>query len=176
MESNTSKNSIKMIIIDLIIAFIGIVIDQVTKVMVTPLKESGPVELIKDVLEFHYHENKGAAFGMLQGQRIFFIVIAVVLLAVMIFVFIRIPAEKKYIKLNICLAFTLAGAIGNTIDRGMLSYVRDFVYFKIIDFPIFNVADIYITVSMFLLAVMIIFCYKDDDFAFLSLKKKKESE
>ena len=94
-----NRNSIKMIIIDLIIAVLGIIFDQYTKVLASPLKENGPIVLINNVLELYYIENRGDAFGMLQGQRIFFIIIAVVLLAAMIFVFIKIPAEKKYIKL-----------------------------------------------------------------------------
>ena len=61
------------------------------------------------------------------------------------------------------------------IDRIWHGYVIDFFYFSLIDFPIFNVADIYVVVSMIALVLLIIFGYKDEDFSFLSLKKKKES-
>ena len=67
-----------------------------------------------------------------------------------------------------------SGAVGNMIDRVSLGYVVDFFYFKLIDFPIFNVADIYVSVSCVLLAVLLVFFYKDQDFAFLSRSKKKE--
>ena len=67
-----------------------------------------------------------------------------------------------------------AGATGNLIDRIANSYVKDFIYFKLIDFPIFNVSDIYVSVSMCLLIILIFFVYKDDDFKFLSLKKTKK--
>lgn len=65
-----------------------------------------------------------------------------------------------------------AGAIGNFIDRVRFGYVRDFIYFKIINFPVFNVADCYVTVSVIIFIILILFVYKnEDDFAFLSLKK-----
>ena len=72
----------------------------------------------------------------------------------------------------ICVAMT-AGAIGNMIDRFCRGYVVDFFYFSLIDFAIFNVADIYITVSAVLLVILMMFYYKEEDFAFLSRKKDK---
>lgn len=62
------------------------------------------------------------------------------------------------------------------IDRVRLHYVVDFIYFSLIDFPIFNVADIYVTVSMILLLILVLFYYKEEDFSFLSWKKNKEQE
>lgn len=71
------------------------------------------------------------------------------------------------------LFFLTSGALGNLIDRIRLKYVIDFIYFSLIDFPVFNVADIYVTVSMIVLLLLVLFYYKDeDDFAFLSPKKK----
>ena len=66
-----------------------------------------------------------------------------------------------------------AGGIGNLIDRVRLNYVVDFIYFSLIDFPVFNVADIYVTVSMFLLLILVLFYYKDEDFQFLKWKREK---
>ena len=66
-----------------------------------------------------------------------------------------------------------AGGIGNLIDRVRLNYVVDFIYFSLIDFPVFNVADIYVTVSMFLLLILVLFYYKDEDFQFLKWKRDK---
>ena len=63
------------------------------------------------------------------------------------------------------------------IDRMRLNYVVDFIYFSPIDFPIFNVADIYVTVSMVLLLfVLVMFYYKEEDFEFLKWKQNKEQE
>ena len=70
---------------------------------------------------------------------------------------------KKYAPLRICAIFILAGGLGNFIDRVRLNYVVDFFYFELIDFPIFNVADIYVTVTMFVLLYLIFFYYKEED-------------
>ena len=60
----------------------------------------------------------------------------------------------------------VSGAAGNFIDRVRFGYVRDFIYFKLINFPVFNVADCYVTVSVVLLIILILFVYKEDDFEF----------
>ena len=70
---------------------------------------------------------------------------------------------KKLLPLRICAVFIFSGAIGNFIDRLKLGYVVDFFYFKLIDFPVFNVADIYVTVGTFILAFLLSFYYKEED-------------
>ncbi|MDY2590860.1 MAG: signal peptidase II, partial [Agathobacter sp.] len=67
-----------------------------------------------------------------------------------------------------------AGAIGNLIDRIVNNYVVDFFYFKLIDFPIFNVADIYVTIAAFLFIVLGFFYYKEEDFEIIFSKSKKD--
>ena len=81
--------------------------------------------------------------------------------------------EKKYIPLKILCGMITAGGIGNLIDRVRLNYVVDFIYFSLIDFPVFNVADIYVTTSMILLLILVFFYYKDEDFQFLKWKREK---
>lgn len=171
-------NKKKLYILDIILFFILIAGDQLTKYFATlKLKGSPSYNIIDGWLEFHYHQNSGAAWGMLEGQKILFVLIAAVFLAIALFVIVRTPADKKYTKLHILLVFISAGAIGNMIDRVRLDYVVDFIYFSIINFPIFNVADIYVTCSTILLIIVLIFGYKDDkDFAFLSLKSKKNKD
>ena len=71
--------------------------------------------------------------------------------------------ERKYLPLRICAVLIVGGAFGNCIDRIRLNYVVDFFYFKLIDFPIFNVADIYVTVAAFLLVILILVYYKEED-------------
>ena len=149
-----------------------IVIDQITKrIAVSTLANGRSIPLIEGVLEFTFVENRGAAFGILQNALPFFVVITIAALLAIIYILLRIPADRRYLPVRAALCFIAAGAIGNFIDRLVLSYVRDFIYFSLIDFPVFNVADIYITCATFFLILMALFYYKeDDDFAFLSDK------
>ena len=78
--------------------------------------------------------------------------------------YIELPRTKRVIPLRIAMIFITAGALGNMVDRIRLNYVIDFLYFKLIDFPIFNVADIYVTVSTFFVAFLILFYYKESEF------------
>ena len=69
-----------------------------------------------------------------------------------------------------------AGGLGNFIDRLFLGYVRDFLYFKLIDFPVFNVADSYVTIGLIILIILIMFVYNEKDFGFLPFVKDKNNE
>lgn len=163
-----------------IIAFIiGVCIlaglDQWTKYIAeTKLKGNAPFVIIDGVLEFSYLRNTGAAWGILSGGRIILISLTVIIMIVIGYLVYRTPVEKKYLPFRVILMMVLAGAIGNFIDRAINGYVDDFIYFKLIDFPIFNLADIYVTVSMGLLIILVFFVYKDNDFDFLSLKNSKK--
>ena len=70
----------------------------------------------------------------------------------------------------------MAGAVGNFIDRLFLGYVRDFIYFRLINFPVFNVADCYVTIGLALFIIMVLFIYKDEDFNFLKPDRKGSNE
>ncbi len=135
-----------------IIGFIGIflltALDQWTKYLALTFLSGKPsIVLIPNVFELHYLENRGAAFGIFQDKQIFFIVLTIIYLIGSVWVYFRIPAEKKYALLHTVLIILTAGAMGNFIDRILHHYVIDFFYFSHIDFPIFNVADIYVKYS-----------------------------
>lgn len=146
-----------------------IIIDQITKrIAVNVLADGLRIPLINGVLEFSFVQNRGAAFGIMQNALPFFVVITLAALCVITYFLLHIPSQKRYLPLRICLCFIAAGAIGNFIDRLRLSYVRDFIYFSLIDFPVFNVADIYITCATILLVLLMLFYYRDeDDFSLL---------
>ena len=151
-------------IISLMCVLFGFSIDQYTKYLaVTHLMEK-PMPIVDGVFELHYLENRGAAFGMLQNKQWFFLIITVVLLVFIAKLYIKLPRTKRVIPLRIAMIFITAGALGNMVDRIRLNYVIDFLYFKLIDFPIFNVADIYVTVSTFFVAFLILFYYKESEF------------
>ena len=141
-----------------------VLLDQITKhLVVLHLKDRSAYVLIKDVFQLEYLENRGAAFGVLQNQRIFFYISVLLITIAVIWFYHKVPIEPKYLPLRICAVLILSGAFGNCIDRIRLNYVVDFLYFKLINFPIFNVADIYVTVAAFLLVILILIYYKEDD-------------
>ena len=145
-------------------------IDQISKILAEKYLKNAPVDLIKGVLRLQYLENRGAAFGILQNQRWFFIILTTAFLIAMIYVWVRIPDDRHFMALHFLCVLVSAGALGNLIDRACLIYVRDFIYFVLIDFPIFNIADIYVTVSAFLMFILVFFYYKEEDFSFLTSK------
>ena len=169
MKKNGMKYGIGALVAALLIA-----IDQFTKYLAQKYLMDGPIVIWDGVFELHYLENRGAAFGILQGQKVIFLICTVLILAVLAFYYNRMPLEKKYQPLRVVGVLLGAGAVGNLIDRMVQSYVVDFLYFKLIDFPIFNVADCYVTAGAILLAILILFVYKDEELGFLSLKKKHE--
>lgn len=158
--------------------FIGcvllILLDQVTKLLALQnLKGQNPVTLIPDVFQLLYVENRGAAFGILQNRQWVFLIITVIVLAALLWALPKIPQERHFLPFTLCLCFIGAGAVGNMIDRIFRGYVVDFFYFKLIDFPVFNVADIYVTTAAVILIVLIVFLYKEEDFDRIFPKKDK---
>ena len=161
---NTNTKRITHYITALISVVVLVCIDQFTKYLVVGhLKDRPAYVLIRNIFQLEYLENRGAAFGILQNQRVFFYISVLLITAAVIWFYSKVPMEKKYLPLRICAVLILSGAFGNCIDRIRLNYVVDFLYFKLINFPIFNVADIYVTVAAFLLVILILIYYKEDD-------------
>lgn len=172
-----SKQKKILLTVDLIGIIFLIAVDQLTKYLAVQQLKDKPAYIILDgILELNYLENKGAAFGMLQNQKVFFIFVAIVILSVIAYVLFKTPDHKKYRALHILLSLIAAGAIGNMIDRIRLDYVVDFIYIVLINFPIFNVADIYVTFATAILVLMLLFVYKEQDLNFISFKQKKYRE
>lgn len=152
-----------------------LLIDQLTKLWaVKILKPIGSIPIIRNVLEIYYVENRGAAFGIMQNKQWFFLLITVAVLIGLVWVFGKIPEEKHFMPLKVCLYFVGAGAIGNMIDRIFRKYVVDFIYFSLINFPVFNVADIYVTVAAFMLVVLMLFFYREEDLDRVFSKKSEQ--
>ena len=161
---NTNTKRITHYITALISIVVLVCIDQFTKYLVVGhLKDRPAYVLIRNIFQLEYLENRGAAFGILQNQRVFFYISVLLITAAVIWFYSKVPMEKKYLPLRICAILIVGGALGNCIDRIRLNYVVDFFYFKLIDFPIFNVADIYVTVAAFLLVILILVYYKEED-------------
>lgn len=158
------KTSRKRLVNGLVLILILTIFDRLSKIWAAKTLSQGfDIVLIPRVLELHYIENTGAAFSIMTGKILFFLIITVVMCVFIVYVMLKTPAEKRFDPFFYCLVFLLSGALGNFYDRLFYHYVVDFIYFVLIDFPVFNVADIYVTVSMALIIVLILFYYNDED-------------
>jgi signal peptidase II len=174
MNTMSKKKKI-FLAVDILLIVLLVFFDQFTKhLAVVYLQDKPSIKLINGVLELNFLKNSGAAFGMLQNQKVFFVLVAVFILLIIAYVLFRIPDDKKFNIMHILLVMIASGAAGNMIDRIKQDYVVDFIYFVIINFPIFNVADIYVTVSTFLFVILFLFYYKESDFSFLSFRQQNK--
>ena len=125
--------------------------------------ESIPV--IEELFYITSHRNAGAAFGILQGQMIFFYIVTVLVIGIIVY-YIQTQAKESRL-LGISLGLVLGGAIGNFIDRVLFGHVVDFlnVYIFSYNFPIFNIADSALVIGVIILIV----------FIFLEEKKQRKA-
>lgn len=137
----------KKILIPLIVAIFSLIFltDILTKHFTVGIDKA----FIPGFIKFLYTENTGGAWGIFAGSQLALIIISsIAILAIVLYI---IFSKSKSRLLFISLAFILAGAVGNLFDRIAFSYVRDFIKFEFMSFPIFNVADIALTVGVILL-------------------------
>ncbi len=137
----------------LLYSSIIIFIDQLSKFLIrNKLLEGESIGLITDIFSIIYIKNRGAAFGILEGQRYFFIVITFIFLFFLIYLYIY---ELKKNKLTyITMIFLIGGSTANLIDRILFTYVIDFI--AVYNFPVINIADIFIFIGIFLLIYQLI--------------------
>ncbi|WP_238390453.1 signal peptidase II [Anaerococcus sp. mt242] len=138
----------------IIFIVIGLILDRITKTYAINNLIEKPYN--GTLLNFTYLENRGAAFGILQDSRLFFIILTLAIVAVLVYYFIK-NYKKNPIILNIALAMIISGAIGNFYDRLFQGYVVDFIEFAFIKFPVFNVADIFVTIGSLLMIIYLLF-------------------
>lgn len=144
--------------------------DQFTKYLASGrLQGEGKVSFLPHIISFFYLENEGMAWGMLSGKIVLFVILTCILTAGIVFVMFRAEKliQKKqrriYTVLQADLAVLTAGAIGNLVDRVKNGYVVDFIKTEFIEFPVFNLADCYVTVSMLLLIVVVLFFINEEE-------------
>ena len=167
----------KMLLIDALFAIVLLAFDQLTKYLaITHLKGKSAYVLIDGVLELQYLENRGSAFGMLQNQKFFILFVGIVFMLVLLLFLIKLPEQKKFCMVHILLAAIIAGGLGNMIDRFRFDYVVDFISFVLINYPIFNVADIYVVIATIGLFILFLFVFKEKDLEFLNFKQNRYRE
>jgi signal peptidase II len=140
-----------------LVAIFIILLDQVTKwLIVTKMYLGESIPVIDNFLYITSHRNRGAAWGILQGQMWFFYLITTVVIIGIIY-YIQKAAKGKML-LGVSLAFMLGGAIGNFIDRLLRKEVVDFIHTYIFsyNFPVFNIADSALVIGVILLMIQML--------------------
>lgn len=152
-----------------IICFLILVfIDQLTKYLViSNMNLYDTIPVIDHILSFHYIQNPGAAWGIFENKQVFFYICTILVLVFGIMFYLRCLTLEKYYDIQGLIVLVLAGAIGNFIDRIRFQYVIDFLCVEFIDFPIFNVADCYITIGLIFFFFILLFKYKEEDLEYL---------
>jgi signal peptidase II len=140
-------------------SIIIIIIDQLSKYFIRGfLSQSQRLSIIDDYFYLTFVKNQGAAFGILRGQRSFFIIITIFFLIFIIYLYNKELPKKFMTKISV--AFLLGGSIANLIDRIIFHYVTDFIAFDILDFyqlPVINIADIFIFFGVIILTYQLLF-------------------
>lgn len=167
----------KRLICAAVVILILTAFDQIVKHIIDTdfaVGESRP--LIQGIFSLTYVQNSGAAWGSLAGKRVFLLLVTFIILCGAVFVYTRLAriGERRYTPLRVSLVFLISGAIGNMIDRITRGYVVDMFDFCLIRFPVFNVADIFVTCSFVVIVVLMLFCYRDDELEdIIGLNKNK---
>lgn len=150
----------------IIAAIVIVALDQFTKILATKYIELNEVKpVISGFFNFTNVENEGAAFGILQGARVFFIILTVAVFIGLIYYLLKSRPQSRLEKW--ALSFIAGGAIGNFIDRLYLGYVRDFIQVDFIEFPVFNIADCFVCIGA---GLYILYAFSD------MFKKKEETD
>ena len=169
----------KKYILPIIIILLLAVIDQITKYFVIKYisyESNEEIPVIGDLLVLTHIHNSGAAWGSFTGKIPFLLIITAIVTAALIYVYHNIVDKKGFMPIKIGIIAILGGALGNLIDRIRFGYVTDFIYVKVINFPVFNFADICVTVSIFVLLFLFIFKYKNEDFDVILGEKNKKKQ
>ncbi len=145
----------RIIVIYYVIAIIAIIVDQLTKYWIaTGMERGDQISVIGNFFLITSHRNQGAAFGILQNQRWFFVVVTLIVVVAIIWYIQKVKSQPDKL-LPVALSLVLGGAIGNFIDRARMGEVVDFLQFNFgsYTFPIFNVADSCIVVGVALIII-----------------------
>lgn len=154
----------------ILISVIGIAIDQTVKAWAyNELRPVGSIDVVKDVFQLTYRENTGAAFSFLEGNNAFFIILTLLIVFVLLYLLLSGRILNKVAEY--CILFIAIGGIGNLIDRFHYKFVVDMFDFTLINFAVFNVADIFVTCGSILF--IMIFIFTKDDVLNIESKKNK---
>jgi signal peptidase II len=163
--------------------FVGILLlDLLTKAFIIPniIPNVGDkVVIIPNLISFVYVKNTGAAWGIFGGGQVFLIVISAVVLALFIaFYVLRVKkvGNRSSMLLGISVGLIAGGCIGNMVDRIFLGYVRDFINFEFMNFPVFNFADIALTFGVIIMIIYFLFFFTKENGAAIEINGENKNE
>lgn len=159
------KVFIRDCVIHMVLMIAVLVADQLTKWWARTALPGAPVIVWKDVFSFRLIYNTGASFGIFQGKTLALTIFSIVGMVAIAGFYFWLPKVKKMRPMRLTLAMIVAGGVGNIIDRIWMGKVTDMISFDLINFPVFNVADIGVTCGAIVMCVLWIFYYKEEDFS-----------
>lgn len=174
MNKNRWKR--KILIWDFICLILLNVLDRLAKFSAQYFCMNENHILIDGILEITFIKNEGGALGILNNQRFFFVFISVLFVCLITFFLFVMPNEIKFNSLHIWLSFILAGTLGNLADRIIYGSVIDMIYISKINFPVFNLSDLFISIGTLLTIITVLFKLKEKDFEFLNFKQNRYRE
>lgn len=165
----------KQLLLNILLSFFIIIFDQLTKVFAQNYLINNAINIISNVFSLNYVENRGVAFGLFSGRSVGIIIVTLLISILIIKLFLNSLWLKEY-KLCILFSMIFAGFLGNFIDRIRLGYVVDFISLDIINFPVFNIADIFITVPSLIIMIFVFRLSEKEFSAIFSLKGGKNEK
>lgn len=152
--------------IHIIYMILFVLIDRFTKYLaVKYLMPIGSAKVLDGIFNLTYVENTGIAFGLLKGMNYIVVPVSLVIVGVCAYLLFRTVRQGKKL-MPLALNLIISGAVGNIIDKLSYGFVVDFLEFGFIDFPVFNVADVFVCIGAVLLALIILFAKDGDVFGF----------
>lgn len=152
--------------------------DQVTKVLAADMLKTvgSSAEFIPGFIRFEYCENTGMAWSLLSDKTFLLTIVSAAMVAILVYFLVRFYKPMPNL-IKVAIVIICAGAVGNLIDRIAFNYVRDFIAFDFVDFPVFNIADSCVTIGVIILAVGLIFVKSGREFLkAMDEEDKKKSE
>lgn len=161
------KKFLSPFIVGCVFAF-ALILDQLTKGLIIPKLIPNVYDHIKVIpkfISFIYVQNKGAAWGILKDNTIFLIIMSFIGIALILSLYIlrlKKTGSRTSILFAVSVGLIIGGAVGNLADRLIFRYVRDFINFDFMNFPVFNFADVALTFGIIILLIYILFFYNKE--------------
>lgn len=158
------RKTILTIIVEVLLILVFVSVDLLTKTFIyEPIDAGAPdIVLINNILKFTAVQNTGASFGIFKGNAIILAIVSLIIIIVVFIIQMFSLTKLKDKTFRFGLILIVAGGIGNIVDRFLLGHVRDFIYFELIDFPVFNIADSCLTIGCVLIIIYVIIYYIKD--------------